>query len=57
MEPGYADGGALSFQADDGSFVLSKTDVSGTGSIDMTAMSLQALYQIYRPGVMCRRCR
>ncbi len=32
----------LSFQADDGSFVLSKP-VSGTGSIDMTAMSLQAL--------------
>ena len=32
----------LSYQADDGSFVLSKP-VSGTGSIDMTAMSLQAL--------------
>ncbi len=32
----------LSFQADDGSFVLSKP-ASKTGSIDMTAMSLQAL--------------
>ena len=32
----------LSYQADDGSFVLTKP-ISGTGSVDMTAMALQAL--------------